>query len=133
MGRLYELQDHLLADGKITQAEVDVIREYVDENGQLDLDDVKLLVTVLSEAREVCKQFDDLLFPVLKKVLLADGQIAPDEQFYLLKMLYSDGHLRESEKRFLRELRSELATTTPEFDRLCETALAAPAKGWSVK
>jgi uncharacterized tellurite resistance protein B-like protein len=132
MSGLQDLHDELLCDGRITDNEVAVIRDYLHRDGRLDLEDVKLLIELLSGAREVCPAFDELFFPVLKQVLLEDGRIGADEQFYLLKMLYADGVVRESEKQFLRELRAEVRETTPEFEQLCETALAAPARGWSV-
>jgi uncharacterized tellurite resistance protein B-like protein len=124
MASLFRIQSELLADGKITDAEVDRLREFIHENGELDLDDVKLLVNVLSEAREVCPAFDNLFFPLLKEVILQDGRIGLDEQFYLLKMLYSDGQVRDREKQFLRELREEADETSAEFESLYYTALA---------
>ena len=93
--------------------EVQTIRDYIERDGKLDIDDVKFLVGLLSDADEVCAAFDDLFFPALKEVVLADGVIAPDEQFYLLKMLYSDGVIRENEKEFLRELRNEAKEVPP--------------------
>jgi uncharacterized tellurite resistance protein B-like protein len=122
----------LLSDGKITDCEVAVIRDYIEENGTLDLADVKFLVELLGDAREVSPSFDALFFPVLKEVLLADGKIGQDEQYYLLKMLYADGNVRESEKQFLRELLNETKEVTPEFQALCETAFNAPSANWSV-
>ncbi len=132
MGDLYRLKDELLADRSITDNEVATIRTYIDQNGRLDLDDVKFLVSLLSEARDVSAGFDNLFFPALKEVILADGRVGLDEQFYLLKMLYADGTIRDSERRFLLELRNELTETTPEFEALCETALGTTASGWSV-
>ena len=132
MGRLQELQTELLQDGKITDREVEVIREYLQDHGCLDMADVKFLVELLSDAREVSPAFDELFFPALKEVLLADGRIGVDEQFYLLKMLYSDGNVRESEKQFLLELLREAKEITPEFQALCEEAFHAPATNWSV-
>jgi hypothetical protein len=132
MGRLNELRSELLQDGKITDQEVAVIRNYLQGEGKLDLDDVKFLVELLADAREVSPSFDDLFFPVLKEVLLADRQIGLDEQFYLLKMLYADGHVRESEKQFLQELRREVEETTPEFEALCDEALHAHPTNWSL-
>jgi len=73
-----------------------------------------------------------VVFPVLKEVLPEDGQIGLDEQFYLLKMLYWDGTVRDSEKQFLRELKSEAKTITPEFEQLCETAFNANPTNWDV-
>ncbi len=132
MANLYRLQSELLKDHTITNDEVAIIRNHIEEDGQLDLDDVKFLVSLLSDAQEVCSEFDDLFFPVLKNVVLADGRISMDEQFYLLKMLYSDGHVRDCERDFLFELRDELAETTPEFEALCEQVLTVPSRGWSV-
>jgi hypothetical protein len=133
MAGLYELQFKLLADRKITRDEVSLIEEQIRRDGRLDLDDVKFLVQLLADADEVCPEFDELFFPALKEVLLADGKIGLDEQFYLLKMLYSDAHLRDSERQFLKELRDEAHAITPEFEQLYATAMAAPAKNWSVE
>jgi uncharacterized tellurite resistance protein B-like protein len=132
MSRLQELRDELLRDGKITDQEVEVIRGYLEEKGKLDIGDVKFLVELLDDAREVSPKFDEIFFPALKKVILADWQIGQDEQFYLLKMLYSDGHVRDSELQFLRELCREVKKITPEFEALCEEAFHSPATGWSV-
>jgi hypothetical protein len=132
MGRLHQLRSQLLRDGRITDDEVEVIRDYIHQDGKLDLDDVKFLVELLSDAREVSDKFDDLFFPALKEVILADGQIGQDEQFYLLKMLYSDGHVRDSERKFLLELRREAKHVSPQFEALCDVALQAPATNWSL-
>ena len=69
---------------------------------------------------------------MLEDVLLEDGEIQPAEQFYLLKMLYSDREIRQPERQFLQNIRQRVKNRAPEFEALCQTALAAPAKGWSV-
>jgi hypothetical protein len=132
MGRLHQLRSQLLRDRKITDDEVDVIRDCILEDGKLDLDDVKLLVELLSDAEEVAPAFDKLFFPALKEVILADGRVGMDEQFYLLKMLYSDGQIRDNEKQFLLELRREASEVSPEFETLCQEALQADATNWNV-
>jgi uncharacterized tellurite resistance protein B-like protein len=132
MSRLQQLQAELLQNGKITDQEVEVLRNYLREKGSLDMEDVRLLVELLSDAREVSPAFDELFFPALKKVFLADGRIGLDEHFYLLKMLYSDGKVRECEKQFLRELLREAKEVTPEFRALCDEAFRAPETNWHV-
>jgi uncharacterized tellurite resistance protein B-like protein len=126
------MQTELLRDGKITDQEVEVLRQYLHEKGRLDMEDLKFLIELLSEAHKVAPAFDEIFFPALKKVILADGRIGQDEQFYLLKMLYSDNNVRESEKQFLRELRHEAKEITPEFEALLDEALQAPAVSSSV-
>ena len=132
MPNLAELKSQLLDDDKITDREVEIIKGHIERDGKLDLDDVKFLVQLLSEAKEVCPTFDELFFSTLRAVILEDGRITQDEQFYLLKMLYSEGQLRDSEREFLVDLRSELKETTPEFEQLCEVAQLAPVTDWCV-
>ncbi len=132
MGNLYQLQERLLADDRITADEVEVIHNYIHEDGELDMEDLKFLVNLLSSAREVCSEFDDLFFPTLKQIVLADGKIGSDEQFYLLKMLYSDGLVRDVERDFLFELRNEATDVPPEFEALCEEILTVPDRNWDV-
>ena len=90
------------------------------------------LVELLSDSVEVCPAFDDLFFPILRRVLLEDGEIGQDEQYMLLKMLYADGHVRESEREFLRELRRDATNVTPQFDTLCEIAFDAHPTEWDL-
>ena len=79
-----------------------------------------------------CPAFEDLFFDVLEKAILADGRIQASEQFYLLKLLYSDREIRDREKDFLLKLKREARQTTPEFDALCDEALQAHPTAWSV-
>lgn len=132
MSQLQYVLQHCLQDRRITPNEVAEIRRQVERDGRLDLEDVKFLVTLLTEANDVCPEFDDLFFPILKAALLHDGAIGQDEQFYLLKMLYADGQVRDREKQFLAELRNEAISVSPQFDQLCETALAASGENWDL-
>jgi len=127
-----QLLSTLLEDRKIEEAEVPLIREYLYRDGQLNLDDVKLLVELYCEARQYCPAFEDLFFEVLEQVVLADGEIQPSEQFYLLKMLYSDRQIRDREKQFLLHLRRKAKRTTPEFDAMCVEAFRAHPTQWDV-
>jgi hypothetical protein len=132
MSQLRQLQSQLLVDGQITETEVDTLRQYVASDGRLDLDDVKFLVALRTEARSVCPAFDDLFFPLFKQAILEDHQVGQDEQYYLLKMLYSDGRVTDRERQLLAELRRELPSISPEFESLCATAFAAPSTHWDL-
>ena len=127
MANIYRLREQLLRDQRITEDEVAVIREFIERDGKLDLDDVRFLVDLLSDAREVCSAFDDLFFPVLREVILADGRVGLDEHFYLLKMLYSNGQIRQRERQFLSELRAAVEQASPELDALCAEVGEVPA------
>ena len=121
-----------LADRKIDDAEVELIREQLYQDGRLDLEDVRLLVELYCHSSQHCPALEGLFFNVLKEVILADGEIRPSEEYYLLKMLYCDREIRPSEKQFLRDLARKAAHVPPEFAALCREAFQAPATGWDV-
>jgi uncharacterized tellurite resistance protein B-like protein len=132
MSQLYQFLAKIQADGQISDSDVPLIREKLHEDSQLDVDDVKLLVELYCDTANRCPAFDTLFFSVLEKVFLADGQITTSEEFYLLKMLYSDREIREPEREFLRRLRKQLPERSASFEALFDTAMDSPAKNWSV-
>jgi hypothetical protein len=127
MSKLYQFLAKIQANGKICDEEVSLIRQKIGDDGQLDGDDVKLLVTLYCETADRCPAFDTLFFSVLEKVLLTDGQISPSEEYYLLKMLYSDREVRQPEREFLQRLRKQLPQRTASFEHLCDEAMEATA------
>jgi hypothetical protein len=127
-----ELTATILADGTIDDQEVVAVCEEIRRHGPLDLDDVKLLVELYCSARHRTAAFDELFFNVLKTVFLSDGEIGPVDQFYLLKMLYSDRVVTQRERDFLLMLKRKARHTSPEFDSLCDEALHAPDSDWDV-
>jgi hypothetical protein len=132
MSRLHEFVATTLADRQISDAEVSQIRQHLYADGELGLDDVKLLIELYCGTEEPSTTFSKLFFSVLEDVLLADGEISQSEQYYLLKMLYSDRVIRDTERDFLKKLRKKLSKRSPQFEELCQTALAAPNKNWTV-
>ena len=131
MSAFHEFVASVLADRKIDDAEVSLIHQHLFDDGQLNLDDVKLLVELYCTAGKYGPAFEDLFFSVLEQVMLADGVIDTAEQYYLLKMLYSDHEIRPREREFLLRLRS-LSDLSPEMESLCDEALSAHPTQWSV-
>jgi hypothetical protein len=132
MSKYYQLLASLQADGGITEDELPAVCEQIAADDRVDLDDVKLLVELYCDAKNRCPAFDELFFRVLEQVFLSDGQISQSEEFYLLKMLYSDREIREPEREFLRRLKKQLPTRSASFENLFSTAMDSPAKNWSV-
>ncbi len=132
MSRLHDFVATTLADRHVSDTELPLIREQLYADGELSQDDVKLLVELYCGTQEPSPSFSRLFFAVLEEVLLADGEISASEQYYLLKMLYSDRVIRDEERAFLGKLRTKLPNRSPEFESLCQTALGAPSKNWIV-
>ena len=93
---------------------------------------MKLLVELYCYANDRSLAFDNLFFVVLEKVFLHDGQITADEEFYLLKLIYSDRKITEREREFLRKIRKQIPERTASFEKLFETAIDAPSTTWCV-
>jgi hypothetical protein len=132
MARLHDFIAKTIADRRVDDDELPLIHEQLYADGELSLEDVKVLIELYCGSDEPSTKFSRLLFEVLEEVLLADSEISPAEQFYLLKLLYSDRVVRDSERNFLKRLRKKLPRRTPEFESLYETAMQAPQKDWSV-
>ena len=132
MAGLRQIQAELLQDGKITENEVEKIKDHMASDGRLDYEDAKFLVELLKQADWVCQAFDDLFFPCLREIILQDGKVGMDEQYLLLQMLYADGEVRDNERRFLSELYRDAQEITPEFEQLCQTALNCEDKNWDL-
>jgi hypothetical protein len=127
-----ELLSTVLADHRIDDCDFLMICDQLYRHGKLGLDDAKWLVELYCQAQERCPAFDELFFRVLEEIFLADGEIQPSEQFYLLKMLYSDRIITEREKEFLHTLLQKAQHTSPEFEELCREAFRADPTDWDV-
>ena len=125
MPTLCELSKTTLVDRVIGNDDVLAIREALASCRNVDLAEVGLLVEIYCDAKSYTKEFEDLFFSTLKEVILRDGDIVPSEQFYLLKMLYSDRKIRPRELQFLRELQQEACHVPAEFTELCKEAFHA--------
>jgi hypothetical protein len=132
MSRFHQIVGAILADGQITDEETALVGEFIQADGQLDSDDVKLLVELYCQADERCEAFDKLFFSVLEGVFISDSQIQPSEEFYLLKLIYSDREITEPEREFLRKLRKQMPKRSASFERLFDTAMNSPSKNWCV-
>ena len=132
MAHFHQFIEKIHADGKICDADVLLIGQEIEADGQLDMADVKLLVELYCYAKERSAAFDNLFFSVLEKVFLNDGKISASEEFYLLKMIYSDRVIGEREREFLRKLRKQIPERSASFEALFETAINAPSTNWCV-
>ncbi|MEO1618095.1 MAG: hypothetical protein AAFV88_19735 [Planctomycetota bacterium] len=128
MSQLNQLASELIVDGCIGLAEVSKIRQHVENDGVLDVDDVIFLIELLGRADSVCPEFDAMFLPLMRHVLLKDGKIDAEEQVLLVDMMTARGCIREVERRLLNDLLVESTEVTPEFRKLCEAAFAIPVR-----
>jgi hypothetical protein len=98
MPDLNELKTRLLADGRIDDDEVAVIRKELYADGNIDREEVEFLMAIRESAQGVCPAFEELFFAALKQHVLTDGSIDADEANWLRKTLFADGKIDDSQR-----------------------------------
>ena len=120
-----------LADGKIDDDEVRILRKELWADGEIDEDERKFLIALRNAAQkkakakkeEVNANFEKLFFKAIEDHVLKDGQIDATEAKWLETMLFADGKIDDNEKKFLTRIKKAAKKTSPEFDTLYDKCL----------
>src|SRR5215467_4263788 len=91
----------LLADGKIDDVEVKLLRKELFADGKIDADEVKFLIDLRNTAQKKAKagnrrmnpKFEALFFKAIEANVLQDGKIDAAEARWLRGMLFADGKI----------------------------------------
>lgn len=111
----------LLANGKVTDQEAEILRQAIYADGLFDKHELAFLIELRHAVRgQTSAGFDQLFFSVLKRIILADGRISAREVELLRSALFADGVASPAEKALLQELRREAKSFDPSFQVLCD-------------
>jgi hypothetical protein len=108
----------ILADGYIEEKEAEIIKAELLADGVINKSEAEFLVDLRNSATKAVKKFHDFVFEVVKKAILADGEISAAETSWLQKFILADGKVDEMEKAFLIDLKKSARKTCPEFDAM---------------
>jgi uncharacterized membrane protein YebE (DUF533 family) len=114
----------LLADGKIDDTEVKVIKKELYADGQIDKQEVEFLIDLRNAAQKkaaggaLSTPFENLFFKAITDNVLKDGSIDTKEANWLRKMLFADGIIDDGEKKFMKKLKAGATKTSAAFDAL---------------
>jgi hypothetical protein len=108
----------ILADGYIEERETDIIKAEILADGVVNKTEAEFLIDLRSSAPKAVEKFHLFVFEVVKKAILADGDITAAEAAWLEKFLLADGKVDNLEKAFLKDLKASAKRTSPEFDAL---------------
>jgi hypothetical protein len=108
----------LLVDQRVNEHEAQLLKHAILDEGLIDREVIICLAQLKREANSVHPEFDRLLFRVLKKVVLADGEVTDAEALWLRKLIYSDRTATANEVEFLQDLRKSAKKVGVEFERL---------------
>ena len=120
--------DAILADGKIDDGEVKVLRKSLYEDGVIDRREVEFLIELRNRAQKKAgakmnPKFEALFFKAISENVLKDGKISGSEANWLRSMLYADKKIDANEKKFLQKLKKGAKSTSPVFDKLYAEAM----------
>jgi uncharacterized tellurite resistance protein B-like protein len=126
----------ILADGKVDEVEVKVLKKELTVDGKIDRDGVKFLNELRNLAQkkaktdELAPAFEKLFFKAIEDSVLVEGKVATKDANWLRSLLYADNKIDAAELKFLAKLKKGLTGPSPAFDKLYEEASggAEPAK-----
>jgi uncharacterized tellurite resistance protein B-like protein len=129
----------ILADGKIDDAEVKVLRRELWADGKIDDDEVKFLIELRNTAQkkakakqeEVFAGFTKMFFKAIEDNVLKDGRIDASEAKWLRAMLFADGKIDSDEWTFMQSINKKAKSKHADFDKLyaeCQTKANKAAK-----
>jgi uncharacterized tellurite resistance protein B-like protein len=113
-----------LADGKIDETEVKIIKKALYEDGKIQQKEAEFLIELRSLAQKRAKgraltpSFEIFFFKALQDSVLDNNYISAKEATLLRKAIFADGKVEDSEKRFMKRLKTAARKTSPQFDRL---------------
>ena len=114
----------LLADGKIDEREVEIIRKEFYADRRIDRSELEFLLEARRLAESSAPSFEKLLFEALRSVILADGVISPEETEWVRQFVFADGKIDAAEKHWLKELKFLADRVCPEFLALYDQCMA---------
>jgi hypothetical protein len=113
----------LLADNKLDDTEVKLIRRELFADKVIEDEEVKFLLDLRTRARakkaKVHPTFDKLFYSALETNILADGRIDAREAASLKTILGKPAPGSKRQKEFLSRLKKAAKSTDPEFNKLC--------------
>jgi uncharacterized tellurite resistance protein B-like protein len=113
-----------LADGKIDETEVKIIKKALYEDGKIQQKEAEFLIELRGLAQKRAKgrklrpAFENFFFKAIQDSVLDNGYISRKEATLLRKAIFADGKVEDSEVRFMRRLKNAARKTSPQFDRL---------------
>ena len=113
-----------MANGKIEGHEVELLRNHLSADGVIDRSEAEFLVEMYRRTSQITPAFEKFFYQAIKKHLVADGCIGTEEAGWLRRVIFSDGTVKEREKKLLRELRGESREFSDEAQALFDECLS---------
>jgi hypothetical protein len=114
-------KDLCLADRKIDEGEVRILKKHLYSDGKIDRKEIEFLIELRNAAKRtggVKTVFEDFFYKAVYDGVIGNGIISAGEATLLRKAILADNRVEEPEKRLMRKLKNAARKTAPQFDRL---------------
>src|ERR1700722_12186771 len=101
MLQLRQIEQDIMATGKVSGGELKVLRQHMYVNGKIDRRGADFLVELHKRVQHLTPAFEHFFYQAIKDHILAQGRIDAEESTWLRRMLFNDGKIKDEERRFL--------------------------------
>jgi hypothetical protein len=108
----------VLVDGTIGAKETAALRAEFLADNVVSRAEAEFLLDLHRSAERAVPEFKQFVHLVVKKILLADGDLTAAETGWLANFLKQDGAIDDADRQFLRDLHAGAKRRSPEFDAL---------------
>jgi len=126
MKKLQQLEQEILAKGKITSQDLEALRGEIYVNGKIDRPKADFLVELHKRVLPMTPAFDQFFYQAIKHHILTDGRINAEETAWLRRLLLADRKINDQERKFLHEIKGETKEASPEFELLFNECMKLP-------
>ena len=126
MTNLRQLEDTILANGRVESPELEVLRRELYAGGKIGRREADFLVELHKRVQRKTPAFEQFFYQAIKDHILADGRVDAEEAAWLRQLLFADGQLRDEERKLLHELKGEAGQLSREFEVLFEESMKQP-------
>jgi len=125
---LREIEERVLANGKVEGTELEALRKNLYADGKIDRKDANFLVELHKRAQYRTNAFQQFFYKAIKDHILANGRITASKTAWLRQILCDNGKIEDEERRFLHQLKGEAREVSPEFQALFQEVMKLPAE-----
>jgi len=126
MLKLKQIEHDILAVGKVNRTELEALRQNLYADGKIDRAKADFLAELHKRVQHITPAFEDLFYRAIKDHILADGRIDAEKATWLRRMVFTDGVVKDEERRLLHELKGEATEVSREFDALFTECMKQP-------
>jgi hypothetical protein len=120
---LREIEERIIANGRVDGHELRLLRELLYADGKIDRQEADFLVVVHKRVQYRTHAFERIFYNAIKDHILVDGRIGAEETAWLRQMLFHDEKIEDEERQFLHRLKGEVQHASPEFEALFQECM----------